>query len=515
MAQPNAGNPGGAAAGAAAAPQAPVDQIALLTQLVAQLTTARLAAPRPKAINCRIYKLSDSFPDYATYFSHCIKAAYNYNLPADRAALDDACVSWIASKLEPGPTLVAYDALDAAVKADWDLLVENLSEAFSDDTERELFLGDVASFRRGEKGLVEYKNELLRKMKLYQPDLSTVPLEFQRQATSRFIEGLDDAELKRKLRRHCKRDKLTIEEAFHYTVDHEASSIQTQIREGDAAAFSKKAFATTSIQSTKDTASRQAGGTTSHLKGMQEEIQGLSAKHKITELQINELTAKAALTDDRITIVSKEVGQVAVNVARLENSMDKRLGNIESLIRSNHSSNYSNTNPNPQYGNQFNTGANQYQRQANFRGRGGLPYNRQPHPQYQQRLPSLTGGPGYVNNTVQPSQLRMQGPQTNIPVRPPTSAISTATTNVSSMAAFGAISSASAVPPSRPIFAAAAAAVSPDVNAAHLQQQQNFDAHASGAWWSPGMYEDDSMASSSASGYDESLGNYSYGHRDF
>ena len=156
MAHLGAGNPGGAAAGAVPAPPAPVDQIALLTQLIAQMATRGLASPRPKAINCRVYKLSDSFPDYATYFSHCIKAAYNYNLPADKAALDDACVSWIASKLEPGPTLVAYDALDAAVKADWDLLVENLSKAFSDDTERELFLGDVAAFRRGEKGLVEY-----------------------------------------------------------------------------------------------------------------------------------------------------------------------------------------------------------------------------------------------------------------------------------------------------------------------------------------------------------------------
>ena len=108
--------------------------------------------------------------------------------------------------------------------------------------------------------MVEYKNELLRKMKLYQPGLSAVPLEFQRQATSRFIEGLDDAELKRKLRRHCKRDKLNIDEAFNYAVDSEASSIQTQIREGDAAAFTKKAFATTSIQSAKETASRGMEG---------------------------------------------------------------------------------------------------------------------------------------------------------------------------------------------------------------------------------------------------------------
>ena len=328
MANQGAGNPGGAAAGPAV--PAPEDQIALLTRLLAQMARAGNASPRPKAINCRIYRLSDSFPDYATYFSHCIKAAYNYNLPADKTALDDACVSWIASKLEPGPTLVGYDALDAAVRDDWDLLMDALSNAFSDDTERELFLADVGSSRRGEKGLLEYKNELLCKMKLYQPNLSTVPLEFQRQATSRFIEGLDDADLKRKLRRHCKREKLNIDEAFNYAVDSEASSIQTKIREGDAAAFTKKSFASASIQSSgvkpKEVISRGDGGWSGQFRVIQEEIQGLSARLGITERQIDELDARTALTDDRITTVSKEVGQVAVNMAKLENTLGGEAG---------------------------------------------------------------------------------------------------------------------------------------------------------------------------------------------
>lgn len=205
--------------------------------------------------------------------------------------------------------------------------MDELADAFDDDTERELFLADVASFRRGEKGLVEYKNELLRRIKLYQPNLSTVPTEFQRQAVTRFIEGLDDVILKRKLRRY--------------------------------------------------------------------------------------------------------------------------------------------------------------------------------------------GGPGYVNNTVQPTQFRMQGPQMNIAVRPPTSMVSTATTPTSSMATFGALGSSSVAPSSEPIFAAAAAAASPDVDAAHQRQQEQFDAHAASSWWSPGMFDGDSMAAASASGYDESLGTYAYGSRDF
>ena len=149
----------------------------------------------------------------------------------------------------------------------------------------------------------------------------TVPTEFQRQAISRFIEGLDDANLKRKLRRHCKSDKLNIDEAFNYAVDSEASDLQTKIREGDAAAFSQKSFASASLPSSvaepkEMGVSSRDGGTLGHLKEIQEEIQGLATEHKITEMQTNELAARNALTDDRITIVSKEVGQVTVNLAK-------------------------------------------------------------------------------------------------------------------------------------------------------------------------------------------------------
>ena len=203
--------------------------------------------------------------------------------------------------------------------------------------------------------MVEYKNKLLRRIKFYQPDLSTVPIDFQRQATSRFIEGLDDADLKRKLRRHCKRDKLDIEQVFNYAVHSEASDLQTKIREGDAAAFSQKLFSSASLRylgaNPKEiSTSRSNGGTSDNLKGIQEEMQGLAAKHKITEMQINELAARSALTDDRITIVSKEVGQVAVNMAKLENSMNGKFSSLESLIRANHSSN---SNPIPNYSAQY------------------------------------------------------------------------------------------------------------------------------------------------------------------
>ena len=487
--------------------------------------TARLAPPRPKAIQCRMYKLGDSWPDFATHFVECIKVAYNYTLPTDQVSLDTACASWLPSKLEPGAALVAYDALEDDVKNVWVDLVDALVRAFADDTERELFLADVASYRRGGKGLVEYKNELLRRMKLYQPGLSDVPAEFERQATSRFIEGMGDAELKKELRRHCKREKLTIDEAFKYAVDAEASELQTRIRDGEAAAFVPKSFASANIQDQggkpAGVVSRREGGSSGQFQGIQEEIKGLSAKYKISEMHIQELCAKSALTDDRITVVSKEVGQVAVNMAKLESSLDNKLGKIESLLQANQSQGQSYSAPPAQYAapaTQYGGNTNYFQRQPSFRPRG-LPYagaprqfrpQQQPQQQYPSHLPSLTGGAGYVNNTVRPTQYRMVNQQMNVPVRPSTHVVPTSTPPVSSMVAFGAIGSPSMAPTinaaaSNPAAAAAAAAGADAIGHPRTDPQQQQYNVESASWWSPGMSSDGAM------GYDDTLGTYSYG----
>ena len=162
--------------------------------------------PRPKAIISRTFKCGDNFQNFISHYRECVRAAYNYTLPTDIVALNTACLSWLGTKLEPGPTLVTYKSLPDATKDDWTLTVDALSQAFADETEKETFLADQASFRRGDRSLVQYKNELKRLMRVYLPDLVAIPAEFNRQATTRFIEGLDNDELKRLLRRHCKRD---------------------------------------------------------------------------------------------------------------------------------------------------------------------------------------------------------------------------------------------------------------------------------------------------------------------
>ena len=80
-----------------------------------------------------------------------------------------------------------------------------------------------------------YLNELLRLMRAYLPGLIAVDEEFQRQMTARFIEGLDDEKLKRKLRLHCKRTSCNVGVAYQFVIDWEAAAVQNRIRDGETA----------------------------------------------------------------------------------------------------------------------------------------------------------------------------------------------------------------------------------------------------------------------------------------
>ena len=56
-----------------------------------------------------------------------------------------------------GPTLIAYDSLSATDKATWDAVVSALTDAFADETAKEVFLSDIAAFKRENRTLIEYK----------------------------------------------------------------------------------------------------------------------------------------------------------------------------------------------------------------------------------------------------------------------------------------------------------------------------------------------------------------------
>ena len=210
----------------------------IIARAVAQLALnqerqdAALSVPRVRAINCKSYQLGQDWGQYADYFRENVRAAYGY--AHGDVALDEACCSWIGSKLAAGPTMTAYEGLSDAVKGNWEQLSAELSHLYVNEEEKQGFLSDTAWFKRGTQSLIIYKNELISRVNLYQPELKRVPLEYQRQLVDRFISGLDEDRLRRKLRFHCRRNRMTIEHAYEYAVDYESAEAEAKARENVA-----------------------------------------------------------------------------------------------------------------------------------------------------------------------------------------------------------------------------------------------------------------------------------------
>ena len=212
----------------------------LLTRILEQLTVAHTAPPRIRFINCKSYKIGEDWGTFEAYFRENVRAAHQF-APTEKRNLDNACCSWIGSKLEPGPTLTAYQNLDDATKTNWDDLKMELGNLYCNEEEKQLFLANPGGFKKGNMTFMEYKNELVRLVNLYQPKLQRVEDEYQRQLVTRFIEGIEDSTLQRKLRFHCKRLLQNIDAAYQYAVDYESCEAETKAQ--DLAASSTSTIA--------------------------------------------------------------------------------------------------------------------------------------------------------------------------------------------------------------------------------------------------------------------------------
>ena len=126
----------------------------------AAAAAASASRTRPKALHCKNFILGQNWPNFSSHFIQTVKAAHGIDLPAGQAQLDRECLSWLPSKLEPGPTLIAYNNLPDTSKDTWDNLNAALGGVFADEMEREQFLSDVTSFQRRGRSLLEYRNEL-------------------------------------------------------------------------------------------------------------------------------------------------------------------------------------------------------------------------------------------------------------------------------------------------------------------------------------------------------------------
>ena len=147
---------------------------------------------RVRAINCRNYKRGEDWSNFAAYFRENVRATYQYaDTEADKDRLDSACCTWVGSKLEAGPTLTAYQNLAEATRTNWDALNGELAKLYCNEEEKQNFLAQPGGFKKGKLTMMEYKNELIRLVKLYQPDLKDVETEYQRQLVDRFIMGID------------------------------------------------------------------------------------------------------------------------------------------------------------------------------------------------------------------------------------------------------------------------------------------------------------------------------------
>ena len=483
----------------------------LLTQMADSENRRRSNPVRPKAIQCKTFKIGENYPNFASHFVECVRATYGFVIPADNAKLNAACLSWLPSKLEPGPTLTAYTNLDDDLKATWPILNDALKQVFADETERETFLADVASFKRDKRSLLEYKTELTRLMTTHLPNLGGMGGEFDRQITDRFIEGLEDDKLKKKLRRHCKRGRQTLEEAYNFALDYETSEVQTRIREGESAVLKPGAKGLSVIEKKKVSfpsgaalASTDTQMESAEYRKLHREMENMASKQKVTEMRVQELAAKSAHTDDRVDSMAKEVSQLSEGVFSRFDRLEKMLMNNSNQGQNqNQNRGYQQNNSGYQQGNsgyqQNNQGYSQNQQQYRSSGgrgqyRGGF---RGPSAAIR---PSLTGGPGYVNAPARPNSYRMQEPGSSIPVRPAPSHPSTGT-------GVAAAPSNTAAQPEKPADAAAATSATME----HPRTDpaaQCYEETAS--WWSPGM------PAVAAMGYDDEYeGTYSYGNEGF
>ena len=436
----NAGTPPVIPATTPAPPPDMMTLMAQMTNIMARMAVndsdrnSRLAlARKPKAIHCRIYKLNDSWNDFITHFGQCVRAAYAFELPRELPEYEEACRIWLPSKLEPGPTLVAYDALEDAVKGNWTSTVDALADAFQDEAQKEIFLADPGAFRRQDKTLNEYKNELLRRMRLYQPELENVTAEFNRATVTRFIEGLDDDDLRKQLRRHCKRDKLNIESAFNFALDFETSNLQNDLRDGNVktvAALSRPTTTTAAMGAISATPSYGVNASSSApsilrnphshepwfapVRQLEQSVEGILAKQKIQEMQVHELNTKAASTNDSLTTLKKEVGDISSGIQDLTKAFKDFTDKVPATPS---------------------IAQPPVQPQQYYRAPPRMPWqggNRFMRP----IRPSITGNVGYINNQVRPQLFRRVEPNSNAFVRPsvPASSATTATSTAAATA---------------------------------------------------------------------------------
>ena len=246
--------------------------------------------PHVKAIPCASFSIGKDFDTYIVHFVDNIRAVYNITGADDR--LDDLCLQWLSSKLEPGPTRQVYENLGPNAKNNWGRLKAALSEAFTDDKDRLDFLSRMDAHQRTpEMSLRTYKDSLLAKMDKYQAPLKAVQAEWNRTACQRFREGLKNPLLKAHLMMNCPEDSTTIEEAFKVATSWENTLSQlnkdTKQLPGSTA-FVSALMGIPANNSDAVTPKMGALGIAAMDRPMDERVASLETKVKLNEMHVAE-----------------------------------------------------------------------------------------------------------------------------------------------------------------------------------------------------------------------------------
>ena len=308
------------------------DSLADILARLTVLTDTQAAAPpapmtplRPvlRAINCKTFCIGQQWGTFKDYFRENVRAAHRLTHgDEDADKLDKACCNFIGSKLEPGATMTAYQSLSDDIKDDWEDLEAELAKLFVNEEQKRIFLSNVGSFKRGDQTLIAYRNELERRVNSYQPDLKNVAIEYQRQLVQRFIEGIDDVKLKKKLHCHCKREKTHIDKAFQFAVDYEASEFEEKGKELAANGGANLAAAAALTSPTAASSSLAYYDIDPEIEANRRDIEELQVEQVLLDDKITQLQSDMRAGFKRIESLIVAKANAESNADSLSNSTD-------------------------------------------------------------------------------------------------------------------------------------------------------------------------------------------------
>ena len=326
-----------------------------------------------KNIPCSSYTIGQDFDIWCITFMDNVRACYN--LAADDQRLPGLFIQWISTKLAAGATRAAFENLPPDTKANWALLKPALSECFTDQKEKMVFLSRLdAHQRQAGQSLRTYKDEILLKMEKYQPALKGVPDEWRRTALQRFREGIRNQLLRAHLLLNCPTDSASIEDAFTTAMawENTVSSLSNDVREGSNDGLVSALLGLPTAETTQNVTPRMAAMSSTEASGFERRLDALETKVRTGELQMAE--------------VKDSVSSIKVGMDEMKKEIQQGFGSLRRDLTPQRQQ-YA---PRQNYAQQQYTPAFQDQRQ---------PY-RQPFQGQPRIVPGLTQGSGYVNNTL-------------------------------------------------------------------------------------------------------------------